>query len=393
VRSLTRIAFVLTLAVAAPAAARAQASSAQTRTVRNPANGARISVSPLFSSSDDLILGRAASITADSRGYVYVADGQEQTIEVLDPAGKVVREIGRKGRGPGEFRGLASLGWFGDTLVALDASAWRIALFDRDGKPLDTWEWPQPPGATSKYITNYPTLLLGARGTLLLRSRPIILKKDTAGKPPSARPKPVYFTLTPSHGIATYPAPDTVFSGAGFDCEAPNGDIEIFHPFFDVPGPYRAFTSAGMVVAHPSDYRVRIVDLRTTKPVRVIERDYAKVRVDDRTWHAATTDYRDAERKKGHLKCDLASMRPAFRPAITAVVADEKDRIWVESYTSGGYILSAFSPDGRLIGDLKMPKRAMHVPFFIRNDRLYIVTENGDNEEAVQAFQLKLPGR
>ena len=46
--------------------------------------------------------------------------------------------IGRAGSGPGEFRGLGSIGFIGDTLYATDFQQRRTTLFGVDGRYLRT---------------------------------------------------------------------------------------------------------------------------------------------------------------------------------------------------------------------------------------------------------------
>jgi len=68
-------------------------------------------------------------LDVDSRGNVYVADRSDQLL-VFSPAGTVVRKLGRKGLGPGEFDGLQSVRVLpGDSVYAFDASLQRVTVF------------------------------------------------------------------------------------------------------------------------------------------------------------------------------------------------------------------------------------------------------------------------
>lgn len=71
-------------------------------------------------------------------GSLFVTQGQEQEIRVYDAQGKYVRAIGRKGGGPGEFTGLGSIGFVGDTLYTTDFQLRRITLFSADGSMIST---------------------------------------------------------------------------------------------------------------------------------------------------------------------------------------------------------------------------------------------------------------
>jgi hypothetical protein len=71
-------------------------------------------------------------------GAMYVTQGLEQEIRVYDAQGKYVRTIGRKGGGPGEFMGLGTIGFVGDTLYTTDFQQRRITLFRADGSLITT---------------------------------------------------------------------------------------------------------------------------------------------------------------------------------------------------------------------------------------------------------------
>ena len=65
------------------------------------------------------------NIAIGPNGSIYLTQGQEQEIRVYDAQGKYVRNIGRKGGGPGEFTGLGSIGFIGDTLYTTDFERYR----------------------------------------------------------------------------------------------------------------------------------------------------------------------------------------------------------------------------------------------------------------------------
>jgi hypothetical protein len=52
---------------------------------------------------------------------------------VFDTAGKFLRQLGRAGKGPGEFDAIASIGFFGDTMWAWDRGNDRLTFFRPDG--------------------------------------------------------------------------------------------------------------------------------------------------------------------------------------------------------------------------------------------------------------------
>lgn len=78
-------------------------------------------------------------ISADAE--VFVAQWQDRTIQVIGETGEVIRTIGRRGEGPGEFISLSAIWLAGDTLVASDGQSARVNYFAIDGRFLDSRKW------------------------------------------------------------------------------------------------------------------------------------------------------------------------------------------------------------------------------------------------------------
>jgi hypothetical protein len=85
---------------------------------------------------------KIAAVDVDRDGQVYVLEARELQIRVYSPAGDLLRTIGRRGDGPGEFRAgenanhLLRLGVRGDTVWVVQGSLFevRTTLFARDGR-------------------------------------------------------------------------------------------------------------------------------------------------------------------------------------------------------------------------------------------------------------------
>lgn len=78
------------------------------------------------------------SLAVGPNGDVYVTQPQNADIRVFDGDGHPVRTIGRRGGGPGEFQSVSTMGFFGDTLYALDPGATRVTFFSDTGAVLGT---------------------------------------------------------------------------------------------------------------------------------------------------------------------------------------------------------------------------------------------------------------
>jgi hypothetical protein len=117
-------------------------------TTADSADPGHLDALPVLSSESDLRIGdfddpdlgfsRVAGVDLDDEGHIYVVEGSVPEIRVYDTEGSVLRRIGGRGEGPGEFGGAPSFGVVGDTVWTIDGSLQRITLFDREGSVLST---------------------------------------------------------------------------------------------------------------------------------------------------------------------------------------------------------------------------------------------------------------
>jgi len=80
------------------------------------------------------ILKRPTGLARDpKRGWIYVADSHAHDIKVFSDDGKILKVIGRRGVGPGEFNFPTYLAFASDKLYVTDTLNSRIQIFDADG--------------------------------------------------------------------------------------------------------------------------------------------------------------------------------------------------------------------------------------------------------------------
>jgi DNA-binding beta-propeller fold protein YncE len=79
-------------------------------------------------------LSRPTGLAWDAgEGLLYVADTQAHQIKVFDATGRLLRSIGQRGEGPGEFNFPTYLSLAGDRLIVSDTMNARIQLIPLDG--------------------------------------------------------------------------------------------------------------------------------------------------------------------------------------------------------------------------------------------------------------------
>ncbi len=81
---------------------------------------------------DDPVLGfsRVADLALGPDGFLYVVQPLEASVTVLTQQGELVRRIGQRGQGPGEFQSPVGIGWHGSLTWVLDAGARRVTYFE-----------------------------------------------------------------------------------------------------------------------------------------------------------------------------------------------------------------------------------------------------------------------
>ena len=134
-------------------------------------------------------------------GRIAIVNAGGHQVRIVAPDGRTLRNVGREGSGPGEFRVPAWIGARGDTLVVADMLASRVSHFTDDGVFLRSAQFPEAAGLFPQVVGQYGdgTLLVAAddaaaairpgvvRGrTVLLRLRPDGTLCDTLAVVPSS---------------------------------------------------------------------------------------------------------------------------------------------------------------------------------------------------------------
>ena len=97
-----------------------------------------------------------ADIDTDQAGALYALDITACNIKKFDRTGKLVKVIGRKGQGPGEFQVPYLMAVSGKTLLVYDAMDRKLSRFDLDGKFIKSLVWPD--------MREFPKKIMGLPG-------------------------------------------------------------------------------------------------------------------------------------------------------------------------------------------------------------------------------------
>lgn len=83
---------------------------------------------------DEDVLCMWAGIAVDESGRIFVSDMMEHTLKAFDSSGRLLKTVGRRGQGPGEFNHPLALTRSGDHIYVLEQNRRGIQVFDRDLK-------------------------------------------------------------------------------------------------------------------------------------------------------------------------------------------------------------------------------------------------------------------
>lgn len=85
-------------------------------------------------STESELLAHPTDLVVGSHGRLYVLDGRNSQVVVIDSAGSVYRQFGRPGAGPGEFNRPRAIAVQQDTVIVLDSGNGRIQRWRTSGE-------------------------------------------------------------------------------------------------------------------------------------------------------------------------------------------------------------------------------------------------------------------
>jgi hypothetical protein len=344
---------------------------------------------------DEIAFGRVDNATVDARGRLYVYDSKDGQIRQYAPDGKFVRNIGRKGQGPGEYEWVFGMDIADDSLLTtFDLRNARVTYFLPDGKVRTSFTDPRlTTGFDNIFVVDRRGLAYvgvpqrGARGEQLdegaANSRPMILMRRKDGTTADSLSLPPRLTSSPR----------TRF----FLMTADGGNNN-----FQVDSHHATLRSGGFVFGNSDRYRIMIRPL--TGAVRVVERAATPVAVggEERANWRAWADYFAAQ-NQGRSPADIPDTKPLFRDLFT----DHDNRIWVSLYAPAEKIAlpprpagdkrpllvwqqhatyDVFNTQGDYLARVVLPMRARILAS--RGNRLWVLAKGADDEDVIRLYTM-----
>lgn len=332
-----------------------------------------------WTASEELVIGSVddpdysltflRGLTVDDEGAIFTLHPQEQVVRKFDVEGNLVRLIGGRGDGPGEFQNAFGMGWVADTLWVLDGNGYRLSYFDPSGELARTHAVPFDLGEPDDDVPPARPDGLLADGTVH-GSPPAFSDRVADGRMTHHVP----VLMTPS-GEVTDTLPAIRFGNNSWAISHPEGRGGMYtrQPFAD--GPLWRFV--------PGEEAMVVLD--RTAPTSVEEAAFTISKLSfagdtlfSRTYPFEPEPVREEEAdslihamaemmsERGILGATLAQaetwaregfFRPAFRPGVTSLMVDEDGGIWVgrNEELPGQRRWEAYDADGRPVAAFTLP--------------------------------------
>lgn len=326
-------------------------------------------------------IGNARTVVADDAGTIYLLQTAPATIKVYAPDGSWLRNIGREGDGPGEFRN----GMFGisrDTLFLQDPNNSRFTTFTTSGRFLSS-----KPSQCCWFTSRLPLFADGTVG--------IIGQYADTGKASDGGGGAYYLTRMDGTVVDTIKfkrTPPDPNANWVITRKRPGGTSMISMGIPLRPAVASAWMPERLKVSgNTADYRLTISTTKDdtlrrfsspapTLPITEAQRDSifeAEMAGVGEQWEAAVREIAKP------------SQLPLTWPKWSGVAVDRASRIWVARPGAKGAasILDVFTPDGVLLGSVPAPDPKILGGFWTR-DRVYLHDETEEGLPRIRVFRI-----
>lgn len=301
--------------------------------------------------------GNVRSVTFDNGGNLHIFDSQSEHILVVGPDGSLVRTVGGRGEGPGEFGNVSS------AIVARDGSYTVLSSSRVDLLA--------PGGTFVRSVTLEQGLILSDMtlpdGRLVASQFLRIADFMASGEFPEQQGRPIHvIPLDGSEPTVHYTAWDLPEDPAAEDADEGSepGTIRLSAGRAFEPGlHFDMLTDGRIALADSIGYRVKLIGIDGSV-AGVIERPIAPLAVDEAIMEAERERYREETRQLESVRSERFQIEREGAeglvfadevPVVADLKVDWEDRIWVTRSGAEGDDdgpIDIVTPDGRYIGTL-----------------------------------------
>lgn len=291
------------------------------------------------------------TIRADDNGNIYVLDGKAQLVKVFDKSGKYLRNIGRKGQGPGEYSLPSGLHIISENEIMVSSITRRLSFFSLSGKFL-------------RQVNNSPDPFPfpDSSGNYIIRTR----DRSDEGK------------------IVT----DLKKLNSDLELMYLIGKLEVASTFgqkkrsaFSTLLYFTVLTDDSVVWGINNDYQLTIVDPGGNL-VRKIQKEFEPTTVTEEYKKDYLKRTEDTSRSLG-ISYEFPEHYPIFR----SISTDDQGRIIVgifESDTENNNLFDVFDSEGRYVAKIAMKNN----PVYWKKGKLYSIEEDDEGFQTVKRYKV-----
>ena len=354
--------------------AAAAAAAADDQTAVGPYRQVPWSATLEAESDPSLGLARVTGLAVDSKHRVYVTDGAWDGIVVLGADLTFEQEVGRMGEGPGEFDWLVTIQILaGDSLYVFDGGLARVTVFE-------------PRALAVAYTITLPHVAPAAGLWRIPRQGGYVglrrLRFHATQRADDQGRIDVVFSLGKTGEMES----DSLYAVPSAEALIVRGQGSVMvgpHPYGAEP--FLSLLGADRLVYANSRFpSVEVLDLAgavrnsfavpaTAVPVSAAE---LKARI-------------ESEEREAFARV-LEQGAPHTWPALTGLVVDDEQRIWVgerSESTSGEWEWTAFAQEGSVVGSVLLPSG--FDLYAVRGDRLFGVITDELDVPRIQVYRLE----
>lgn len=302
-------------------------------------------------SRDSLLLGWTGQMAVSTTGHVYVVDSSVPTVYVFSASGDFVTSIGRKGEGPGEF--ITPSGIFvgeNDSLFVFDVNLRRLSVFAPETHQLAYSVNVHGDAKSSPYH------LLGVseKGYLMVYQSDYYAAGGSGLGPEADRfavAKLVYRSGAVAKEVMTLPDNESLVITNN------RGGITVAMLPYGRRYHYQLSANGLLYGGYNEsiDIKVSSADSETEE---TIHHPHNAIRLTQKDKEAAFADVKREYWRT--LRTVLADTKPAW----TAFVVDDQERVWVRSYYDffadpepSDMTWTVLNPEGEFVGKAELPRR------------------------------------
>lgn len=315
----------------------------------------------------------------DDQGRVWVLDFQTQSLRLFAADGSPIKEVARRGRGPGELAKANGVRRGPDgRMYARDYSNSRISVFSADGASLS---------GHAVAATGY-----GYRWEGVIDAQHRVVERTTIRRGTD-------FTWVTLRRSADFQRADSSeFPKRCVDAterknyiEGKSGSVAI--PF--MPRMLTTLARSGAIWCASTDaYRIRRFEFGSEVPALELIRDTPRVPIATAARDSAIAHVEEFLKKiGGPVDPWKPSQVPRDRGALVGFEADEQDRLWVLRETPAGLLeFDVWDASGRRIATLAAPMKYEYGPLFrILGDRVAMLVLDEDDLPTVVVSRIVRP--